>query len=185
VKPDRVDLIEELYGLAKAGDWAAVLSSLVAEPELAAACSRYTNPSSGWTLLHEAAHAGQEAVVRALIRLGASTASQTHAHETPADIAERSGHERMVRLLQSAARGAGGPWAPTSDARHLPSSCAWSDAEERRATRDLCVAYAGALVTIPRAARYFVDSFERVLIGWHGTYDPPCGMGGESMLRTG
>jgi uncharacterized protein len=38
------------------------------------------------------------------------------------------------------------------------------------------VAYGGGVVVIPLGAKYFVDSFERTVVGWHGTYDPPGGM---------
>lgn len=34
----------------------------------------------------------------------------------------------------------------------------------------------------PAGSRYFADEFERTLVGWHGTYDPPRGMDGESMM---
>lgn len=64
----------------------------------------------------------------------------------------------------------------------LPSSSLWEDAEEREAAELRRVAYGGGVVTIPVGARYYVDSFERTLVGWHGTYDPPCGMDGESMV---
>ena len=62
------------------------------------------------------------------------------------------------------------------------SSSAWSEAIERGAARELSVAYGGGIVTVPRGARYFVDAFERTLVGWHGSYDPPSGMDGASML---
>jgi hypothetical protein len=44
------------------------------------------------------------------------------------------------------------------------------------------VAYAGCVVTIPQGSTYYVDSFGRVLIGWSGSHNPPCGMDGESMV---
>jgi uncharacterized protein len=44
------------------------------------------------------------------------------------------------------------------------------------------VAYAGTVVVIPPRARYYADSLERILIGWHGTYDLPRGMDGEPMV---
>lgn len=40
------------------------------------------------------------------------------------------------------------------------------------------------LVQILKGQRYFVDSMNRVLVGWHGTYDSPSGMDGELMLMT-
>lgn len=30
--------------------------------------------------------------------------------------------------------------------------------------------------------RYFLDDEGGVLIGWHGTYNPPCDMGGDSCI---
>jgi len=46
----------------------------------------------------------------------------------------------------------------------------------------MCVGYGGGVVKIPKGSRYFVDSFGRTLVGWHGSYDPPSGMGGEPMV---
>lgn len=74
-------------------------------------------------------------------------------------------------------------WAPPTDPALLPSSCLWTEASERRAQAPMRVAYAGGVVKIAEGARYFVDRSERVLVGWHGTFDPPCGMDGESMLE--
>jgi hypothetical protein len=76
-----------------------------------------------------------------------------------------------------AAPGAGAHlWEPAGDPDLLPSSSAWDEQRERRAEREMKVAYAGGVVVIPPGARYFVDSFERTVVGWHGTYDPPGGM---------
>lgn len=79
------------------------------------------------------------------------------------------------------------PWliqfkAP-KDSVLLPSSHQWSEATERLSSEAMRVAYGGGVVEISAGARYFVDSLERVLVGWHGTYDPPCGMDGEPMIR--
>jgi hypothetical protein len=46
----------------------------------------------------------------------------------------------------------------------------------------MAVAYGGAVISIPKGAVYYADSFGRVLIGWHGTYSPPRGMDGEPMV---
>lgn len=179
---DGSELIDKLYGLAKAGNWTRVLATLAGERELAVNCSRYTRPSSGWTFLHQAAYFGHEDAARALIRLGASTTSQSKDRETPADVAERQGHKEFSRLLQTAALTANSSWEAPSDPTLLPSSCAWSESIERTAVREMRVAYAGSVVAIPPRATYYVDSFERILIGWHGTYDPPSGMDGEPMI---
>jgi uncharacterized protein len=179
---DSSEFIDALYGLAKAGNWTRVLAALAGEPELASACSRYIRPSSRWTFLHQAAYFGHEDAARALIRLGASTTSHSKDRKTPADVAEQRGHKELSRLLQSAALAANSSWEAPSDATLLPSSCAWSESVRRTAVREMRVAYAGSIVAIPPRATYYVDSFERILIGWHGTYDPPSGMDGEPMI---
>ncbi len=51
----------------------------------------------------------------------------------------------------------------------------------RRASAAIRVAHGGGVVKIATGSRHFVDSFEGTLVGWHGTYDPPCGMGAEPM----
>ena len=178
------DAIERLYQVAKAGHWVKVLAALVGEPEMAIACSRYRRPSSGWAFLHQAAYFGQEDAARALIRLGASSTCESKGRETAGDVAAKQGHVELARVLRAAASTADGPWGAPVDLDRLPSSCAWSEGVERRATRELRVAYGGAVVTVHVGGRYFVDSFGRTLVGWHGTHDPPCGMDSEPMIGT-
>ncbi|MGH7438040.1 MAG: ankyrin repeat domain-containing protein [Polyangiaceae bacterium] len=182
MSPALLEQVERLYMLAKSDKWQNVWLALAGERELAAACGRYAKPSSGWTFLHQAAHAGHEGSIRALIRLGASLSLKSNEGETAADVARRRGHGELARLMQRAAESAGGLWDPPRDPDLLPSSSAWAEASERRASRELRVAYGGGSVTIPAGGRYYVDSFERAVIGWHGTYDPPSGMDGESMV---
>ena len=44
--------------------------------------------------------------------------------------------------------------------------------------------YAGGVVRIrPGGDTYYVDKAGAVLVGWHGTYDPPCDMGGYAMIE--
>lgn len=94
----------------------------------------------------------------------------------------RREHENLSSLIQAAARSADGLWEPSLDPALLPSSRAWDEGVERRTSLEMRVAYGGGVVVIPLGARYFVDSFERTLVGWHGTYDPPGGMDAEDML---
>lgn len=175
-RPELLAQVERLYPLAKAARWEDVWLALAGEHELAAACSRYVKPGSGWSFLHQAAHAGHEGSVRALVRLGASLALRTSDGETPVDVARKGGHDELARRMQRAAERSTGPWEPPAEPGLLPSSSAWDEGSERRAWRELRVAYGGGTVVIPAGARYSVDSFERVLVGWHGTYDPPEGM---------
>lgn len=176
---------ECLYAWAKSGRWVDVWLALVGEEDLAAACTRYVNPSSGWTFLHQAAYSGNEAAVRALVRLGASLSAQTREGEIARAVAAKRGHAALEAVMGDAEVGAADLWEPPAALDLLPSSGAWGAHAERYAWRELRVGYAGGRVVIPAGARYYVDSFERVLVGWHGTYDPPAGMDGESMLGDG
>lgn len=175
--------VEKLYALAKGGHWDEVLSNFEREVRLAGICSRYCRPSSRWTFLHQAAYFGREEAARALIRLGGSLSVQSAKGETPADVAHARGHAALSHMMRSAARGgASRLWEPSPDPELLPSSYACEEAVERRATGVMRVAYGGGVVTIPAGSRYFVDSFGRVLVGWHGSYDPPSGMDGDPGL---
>jgi len=174
--------IEQLYVQAKGGRWEQVWRALVGESELAAACSRYVHLASGWTFLHQAAYSGDEAAVRVLLRLGALLSVKSNDGETARDVAGRRGHPTLEVTLRDAEVGAADLWEPSPEPDLLPSSSAWSKPAERCAWRELQIAYGGGRVVIPAGARYYVDAFERVLVGWHGTYDPPGGMDGESML---
>lgn len=174
--------VEELYVLAKRGQWSDVWAALAGERQLSAACIAHASASSGWTFLHQAAHTGDERAVRTLVRLGAPVTAQAKAGETPHDVAVQRGHAALAELLAAAALGTGMLWDAPSRPDALPSSCAWDEALERCAWRELRIAYGGSIVVIPSGARYFVDAFERALIGWHGTYDPPSGMDGEPLV---
>ncbi len=168
--------VEATYAKAKAGVWDDVWTAIAGERELAAACSRYVKPSSGWTFLHQASHSGNETAVRVFLRFGASLTARSKKGETPRDVAVKHGHAALAALMGDAERGARGSWEPSPAADLLPSSSEWEPLIERRAWRELRVSYGGGCVVIPAGARYYVDSFERVLVGWHGTYDPPSGM---------
>lgn len=176
------EVVEWLYELAKSGEWKLVLSGCEKMPKTAARCSRYRRPSSGWTFLHQAAYFGHEDAARMLIRLGASLAASSKENQTPSQVAERRGHVGLARLLKTAADGAESVWEPSPDADLLPSSSAWSEAAEKTALREMRVSYGGGVVVIAKGSRYFVDSLDRILVGWHGSYDPPCGMDGEPMV---
>ena len=175
-------LIERAYETAKSGQWDRLLLEWENSDVLANRCSRYTKPGSSWGFLHQAAYFGNEQACRALISRGASTEALTHDSRTPADVAEQRGHHEIAVLLQRASTGRDTLWAPPVDPDVRPSSDRWNEATEARVSTDLFVAYGGGLVRILKATPYFVDSLARVLVGWHGTFNPPCGMEGESML---
>ena len=175
-------LIEKTYEAAKAGAWEIILADWRNSPVLARRCSRYIKQSSQWTFLHQAAYFGNELACRELIKLGASVDCVTHDSCTPADIAEKRGHYELTRFLRRASIGQDSLWAPPIDPDVRPSSNQWSEARQVRSDCHLLVAYGGGLVQIPKDTTYFLDSLGRVLVGWHGTFNPPCDMDGDSMI---
>ena len=176
------DVIERAYQRAEAGHWDGLLSDWEKSDAFARRCSRYVRLGSAWTFLHQAAYFGCEQACRVLIGRGASLEALTHDSRTAAEVAEEKGHHELAALLRDASTGADSLWAPPVDPDVLPSSDRWNEATEARAESALSVAYGGGVVKIPKGARYFVDSLGRVLVGCHGTFDPPCGMSDQSML---
>ena len=174
--------ITRAYETAKAKRWDELLTAWSRDPAQARACSRFRKSTIGWTFLHQAAYFGHEVACRALIRVGAAVAKRSVNGETAAGVAKRRGHAALAAVLRRAAAGARSVWSAPTDPDLLPCSCLWGEAVERRASQAMQVAYAGGVVDIPAGRRYYADSFERVLIGWHGSYDPPCGMDDRSMV---
>jgi hypothetical protein len=174
--------IERCYRDAKNGNWSGVIASWRRAPNIASQCSRYRKPTSLWTFLHQAAYFGHETACRELIQLGAAVTLLSREKQTAADVAEERKHAALAELLRKACHSADSLWSPSKDPSLLPSSSSWDEATERQASEAMRVAYGGGIVDIPQGSRYFVDSFERTLVGWHGTYAPPCGMDGESMI---
>lgn len=174
-------IIGQAYEMAKSGDWDRLLSDWANSPVLANRCSRYTKPGSSWSFLHQAAYFGNEQACRALISRGASVEALTHDSRSPAEVAEQRGHIELAAFLRHASIGGGSLWAPPIDPDVVPSSNRWSEATEATAHTELFVAYGGGLVRIPKGSSYFVDSLSRVLVGWHGTFNPPCDMVGDPM----
>jgi hypothetical protein len=177
------NLIDQAYKDAKAGHWERLINEWDISRVLAKRCSRFQKEGSRWTFLHQAAYFGCEKACCLLIELGASLAALTHDRRTAADIAEQKGYKSLAELLRKAYIGNDSLWDTPCDPDVLPSSNRWSEAKQMIATTEMFVAYGGGLVHISKGNRYFIDDMNRILVGWHGTYDPPSGMDGESMLR--
>lgn len=175
-------VIDQAYEAAKSGHWDRLLSEWSNSDVLANRCSRYTKPGSSWSFLHQAAYFGNEKACRVLISRGASVEGTTHDSRTPGDVAEQRGHHGLAAFLRGASIGRNTLWSTPMDPDVRPSSNRWREATEARATTELFVAYGGGLVRIPKGTPYFIDSLARILVGWHGTFNPPSGMDGESML---
>ena len=180
---DQASTIAQLHALADAGEWRSVLAAWERDVVLAQACSRFRCPKTGQRFLHAAARHGNEAACRELVRLGANVGAQTSVGgPCAADIAEAAGHPALAALLRRATEEEGSLWEPPASTALWPSSHFWNEATEREAESAFSVACGGGVVNIPAGTRYFVDAFGRTLVGWHGTFDPPCGMDGDSML---
>ncbi|SFQ13214.1 Ankyrin repeat-containing protein [Nitrosomonas cryotolerans] len=158
------NMIEEVYKQAKNGQWDQVLSDWKDIPLIEKRCSRYQKESSGWTFFHQAAYFGHETACRELIRLGASVNRRSREGKTAIDVAEERGYIDLANLLKRAFEKEGSLWVTPADPDLRPSSNRWDEANERRATEGMLVAYGGGVVRILTGKRYFVDSFERVLI---------------------
>ncbi len=169
-----------LYQLAKAGKWEDVLGTFAMQgPYFARLAARYVKPSSGWTLLHQAAYWGHESAARQLIGHGSSgTVRGIHDGKTPKDVAE-SKAAYFVRILEDVEVG---NWVPMPDATLVAASSRWGGATPQRAAHPMKVMYGGTRVSIERGQQYWEDAYGRVVIGWHGTFDPPCDMDGMSMV---
>lgn len=134
----------DVYEVAKSGDWNRVLSKMSRDSPLAAACSRYVKPSSGWTFLHQAAYFGHDLAVRALVGLGATLDARSQDGQTPIDVAERRGHQGIAQTLRDA--GLDELWTPHASPDVRPSSNVWREAEPRRTQLGLMVGYGGKAI---------------------------------------
>jgi hypothetical protein len=174
--------IDEAYELAKAGHWKRLLSLWTDSPVLANRCSRYVNAGSKWTFLHQAAYFGHQDACRSLIARGASVDALTRNERTPADVAAEKGQQEVEQLLRRASLGRDSSWQPSPDPDVLPGSNCWEEGVEAVASVELFVAYGGSIVRIHKRSTYYMDSFQRILIGFHGSFDPPSDMGGYSLI---
>ncbi|KAI9025637.1 hypothetical protein DFJ74DRAFT_665029 [Hyaloraphidium curvatum] len=178
---------EALLDLGRSGRWEQVIGAFAADHTLGRRTARFADSKSGWTLLHEAARAGNEAAVRILIEHGADAAKSSN-FEPPRrearEVAEFYGHKALAELLDRALEGAASSWAPSPDPETWPASGAWKEARPVPVEENMAVAYAGSVVKVEAGTTRWIDEFGRTLIGWHGSYNPPTGMDGEPMVET-
>ncbi|AVK74761.1 Ankyrin repeat domain containing protein [Pandoravirus quercus] len=166
-------LIDRLYLHAKAGEWAVTLATLDADADLAKEAAVYRRCSSGWTFVHQAAFWGREDACRALFKRGASPSAVTDDGLSASAVARQRGHGELAAWLAAFADKTGAT---------RPCSLAFNEAIEQRATAAFHVPYAGGMVHVRAGSRYFVDTCGCVLIGWHGSYNPPFGMDGIDLV---
>lgn len=98
-KDSHVEVRNRLADDARDYRWSAVFATLDDEPELVNAVR--PGVASGYTALHQAAHANAQIdVVHELIRRGAWRTFRNGTGERPCDIGARLGHEGLLSVLE-------------------------------------------------------------------------------------
>lgn len=143
--------------------------------------ARKRDEHSGWSLLQWAARDGAADICYKLIGHGA----QASLKDTPKDghpdaLARDAGYEELAKSLSEAL-------SSMIDAPDDPSLIAasrlWENHTERTATELFKVSYGLRKIKIRTGIPYYTDCFGRVLVGWHGSFSPPRGMDGNSMIH--
>ncbi|MBL0720529.1 ankyrin repeat domain-containing protein [Piscinibacter sp. Jin2] len=171
-------VIDRLYSFAKKGDWERIVEIWANSPAVARRCSRFRKRPSKYTFLHQAAFFGKKQACEILAGLGADLHAKNYKNETPADVASRMQHETLAAWLREISNA---PPAP-ADPDVLPCSFQWLEAVKLKAPHDLLVLYYEHIITIPKNSTYYTDRIGRVLVGFHGSYDPPRGMDGAPIF---
>eukprot|EP01039_Chlorochromonas_danica_P010343 gene10347-11451_t len=165
------------------GDWDKVILRMKKDIHFARHLAHWTQRHTYWTALHYAAYWGNLEATKLLIQYGAFILASTDKDKRPVDLAREREFPAVASILYDAQVYGSGNWSSPIDASLSASSCWWTAGSPMVAEEEeVRVAYAGSVAVIPQGARYYVDPCGRPLIGWHGSYDPPCGMDGESML---
>ncbi len=68
------------------------------------------------------------------------------------------------------------------DMIQLEVSKKFNEHKRKTANNNIKVFYGEAEIIIPKGHNYYVDKEGKVLIGWHGSYNPPYGMDGRSIF---
>lgn len=169
--------------IAVTGDWGYAIERMEADSSFGRHLAHFREPGSRTTALHYAARHNDMEAAKMLIKHGASmTAQASDSGKRPVDVAKESGHNSLASLLYEAQSFGNGNWSPPEDPSLSASSCHWAAGVAASCAEDIRVAYAGGTVTIPAGKKYFADPCGRPLVGWHGTYNPPLGMDGDSVF---
>jgi hypothetical protein len=90
------------------------------------------------------------------------------------------GHESLAKVLDPKESSVGDNWKPKPG--RWAASSRFREARKTKSTIDFEAAYAGGVVNVSAGQIIYEDNLGRLLVGWHGTYSPPCGMDGESLV---
>ena len=90
----------ELYEDGKFGRWAPVLAALAKGDARSTRVAEWAKPTSGWTLLHQAAYYGDAAVAAALLQIAPHAAdAKGKDGKLPCDVATEFGHAALATEL--------------------------------------------------------------------------------------
>jgi len=171
---------EELFEQAKKSEWKTIEETFKRNPKFGGEAVRYVDRRTGWTLLHEAVCLRSEEGIGLCLRYGADPTKKTNDDKLIIDFVEDD--PKLVQRLAAAVIHDKN-WSPVANPNLMAASNRYSEAVSKVAESTMKVAYAGGVVTILAGCNYYADAWGRVLIGWHGSFNPPRGMGGESMLE--
>jgi len=161
-------MIDDLYFLAKHNRWSVIVSIIEKREQKARRIAAYVHPHSGWTFLHQAAYHDNAWAAVVLLAHGAVLSNDIGKIATVDKL-------RVRRVFDLANR---------STTKVMARSPSFTEATRRVLPADQCVLvpYAGGVVEIHGTKDYWTDSQGRVLVGWHGSHSPPCGMDGMSLV---
>ena len=131
------------------------------------------------------------AASRAKHKRGASSRAKnkqratSRAKHTRGSASSRAKQARRTRSRAKHKRVAASRAHPASSAYHGERHAAPAVYAYRRlrAYEDTVLPHKGGVVRIPKGSSYYADSDGAPVIGWHGTFDPPLGMDGRSMVE--
>lgn len=161
--------------------WDEALERVRADSSFGRALAHARHPKTKWRAIHYAAKFGQLELTKELIRHGAHPVLPVSG-KRPVDLAKEGGHSSVVGVLYDVQANSSANWSPPEDSSLWPSSCWWESGRKTTSKEPKRIAYAGGIVELAAGETRFEDTYGRTLIGWHGTYNPPCGMDGDSVI---
>jgi hypothetical protein len=191
---ERNAIIEQQYAVVREGSWDEIMVEWENQSNFwfSEMCAKYKKPTSEWTFLHQAAFFGHRRACITLLRNKAKVDAIGRDGSSPINAAINRGHHELAEFLNfySLFNRTNGIDAsiPTVLLRDplVIACCGDYDARLKarpsKASQDMFVAYGGTLVFVPKNSNIYVDSSGRVVIGFHGTFDPPRGMDGLSLF---
>jgi ADP-ribosylglycohydrolase len=161
--------------------WDGVVKALHDDARFGALAARaFVQPYTGRTLLHAAAAAASRPACRLLISRGASLHTLDAAGKRPAELCPDPA--LAADLMEATRSGGDDRELGAEDAHYMrASSFLWRGATAKVCSRSFPVKHPGH-INVRAGEKYYVDAWGRVLVGWHGSVSPPCGMDGEPMV---